>query len=215
MRILKTVALVSVLELASVYSLASLGVPIRSTSDNGSNGNQNFWKLLEYSEPKVLTASGVKVTATREVVCVANNGSVGAGECISGSGSSPYEYLFIFQLKSTSTNVKVEIGNLLPGLSEAGVIQCNDTAGEEGNNQELCTEDTTTPSLATLAAAMTATPNHEKSPTSVTFEIPYFPAFPPGATNPTEEGQGLTIYVLINQTEIAPVTYPSIGVSSY
>jgi hypothetical protein len=211
MRVLRAVVLLWLPLLACSYSLAT--VRIRSTSDNGSNGSQQFWKLLEYSQPRVLTATGVKVSAVREVVCVTpEGGSVNAGEC---SGAAPYAYLFIFQLQSTSTKVKVEIGDLLPGFAEAGIMQCNDTAGSEGNNEELCTEDTSPPSLAALAAAMTATPSKGKSTTSVTFEIPDFPAFPLGATNAAEEGQGLTIYVLINQSEIAPVTLPTVGVSTY
>ncbi len=212
MPILRLVIFLCLTVLTSAYSLAK--VTIRPTSDNGQSGAVGSWKLLEYSQPKILTAKGVKVTATREVVCLAT-ATATAGMC--SYSNAPYAYLFIFQLQSTSSNVKVEIGNLLPGFAVAAIMQCDDDP-ESGNNQELCTHDTDPPSLSTLADAMTATPSKGKSPTSVTFEIPYFPAFPAG--NPedggsTEEGQGLTIYVLINQTAPAPVDYPSIGVSSY
>jgi hypothetical protein len=90
-------------------------------------------------------------------------------------------------------------------------MECDPTGG---NNQELCTTDTAPASLPDLEAAMTATPNRTKS--IVNFVIPNFPAFPPGSdpNNPTdpEEGQGLTIYVLVNQTQPVPVAYPTLTI---
>jgi hypothetical protein len=199
MRIHKVLVVVGILASVSVYSSGK--VPYRSSSDNGQTGSAPNWKLLERSAPITLTSNGKKVIATREVVCTDQD--VDTGQC-DGSG-----YLFIFQLQSTSTNVSVQIGKLLPGFSDAGVMECNNDQND-GNTDELCTNDTTPPSLANLINEMTATPNTKKSPTSVTFVIPDFPAFPEKGF--PEEGQGLTIYVVVQQTQPSPLTYPTIGI---
>jgi hypothetical protein len=197
MRLLKMVALVGMLAFVSVYSVAK--VPKRSTSENGQGSSVSSWRLLERSQLIARATKGTKVAVTREVVCANPSDQLDAGQCPLG------QYLFIFQLQSTATNVSVRIGTLLPGLADAGVLECDEKGG---NTEELCTSDTTTPSLPDLEAAMTAVPN--KTNSTVTFSIPDLPAFPPGLE--IEEGQGLTIYVLVNQTQPVPVTYPTITI---
>jgi hypothetical protein len=194
MKKLNALVLAWILTFMPIQSVAQ--VHIRSSSDNGMGTSVQNWKLLEYSGPQAYAANGKKVVIEREIICQEQD--VDTGQCDSG------EYLFLFQMQSVSTNVTVKIERLLPVYNDAGVMQC-----DANNDQELCTTDTNPPSLATLASSITATFN--KSAGVATFVIPSFGSFPAGST--AEEGQGLTIYVQINQTPGAPLAYPGIGIS--
>jgi hypothetical protein len=185
---------VGLLLLFFISGTAFCRVPIRASSENGQTSKENKWKLMGRSVPIVLSSNGKSVTMTREVLCQAQD--VYAGKC---NTNGPI--LFVFQLQSISTGVTVSVGKV-PGVIDAGILACDDV----GNKKELCTEDTTPPSLTAVADAMTAT----IAKTSVTFTNITFQPFPAGIN--VEEGQGLTLYVTVQQSTNLPVTYPNIGI---
>ena len=188
--------------LASAMS-AYARVPIRQTSDNGTGADASVWRLMERTIPAKLTANGKAVTVTREVVC-AQNGDLDGGACASGT------YIFIYQLQSTSTNVKINIGKLLPSFKKVdgdhvatyGINICDDSL----NDQELCTTDPNDPNF-NLISGITFTGKK----TAATFLVPSFPNFPAGSN--AEEGQGLTVYIKMTVNPNVPIPYPSIGIN--
>ena len=192
----------------STYSFA--GVRIRSSSDNGQDGSESSWKLIGRSAPIVLQSHGNKVTMTREVVCP---GQDARGDT-PGTCSLNGFYMFLFQLRGNVSHVKVTLGKLPSLPTDAGIVQCQEDPDDNGNfnTNELCTVDTTPPSLADLANNIST---NSKNKTSINFLIPNIPAFPAGNANPLEEGQGLTIYIKIQQSGPLPVTYPSVGLGVY
>jgi hypothetical protein len=190
-----------VVALMTLVALPAFGtLPVRSTSDNGTDGNEDQWALLGRTTLVGLSANGKSVKATRQIICP-NQDSVN-GACTSG------EYLFLFQIQSTSTNVFVNVGKLQgfvkvddPGTY--GVMFCNDA-----NDQELCTNDPNDPNFTNISG-ITFTVN-SKNGSSVSFVVPSFHNFPVGST--PEEGQGLTFFIKTHQKTALPLAYPSLGI---
>ena len=178
-------------------------IPVRGTSRNGENGSAAFWAALGPSQLLTLQKGTTKVMFKQQVVCPtqdfanASNPSdtQNAGACEGGS------YLFIFQLRSTATNVSVLLSGIMGFTPDAdspnyGVMTCDDT-----NTLEMCTTAT-----QDQLPAITFTPNG--SNTTATFFIPSFPNFPTGKNH---QGQGITIFVLTQQTGPRPVSIPRIA----
>ncbi len=200
------------LAMVAVCAIPALGrIPVRQTSDNGLAGDVNTWKLMGRTIQTTLAANGKSVKVTREVVCAGSQDRVD-GSCVSqvdGSG----DYIFIYQLQSTSANVNVNIGKL-PGFTKVdgddnngtyGVNICDDNP-DHPNDQELCTTDPNDPNFGAISG-ITCTAKK----TSVTFFVPAFPTFAAGSK--TEEGQGLTFYVVLHTKTPVPIPYPSIGIN--
>jgi hypothetical protein len=189
--------------------------PIRQTTDNGLGSRVGGWTLMGMTAPITLTAGGNVVTMTRQIVCPFNNGDpsdLKQGGCKSGQ----YMYLFQIQIESSSTGViPITIGNL-QGFSpnnedfsgNYGVMICEDPTKKDpvdGNDLELCTEDSDAPNYPELADITAQT---GKTSVSFTINAP-FPSFTHGPK--PEEGQGLTFFVITQQTAEFPIAYPTIG----
>jgi hypothetical protein len=187
---------------ASVPAFAR--IPIRQSSDNGASSGVDSWTLLGRSIPITLSAGGKVVTMTRQILCP-NQDRLNGG-CSSGT------YMFLYQLQSSSTNVPINIGKLVGFTANSqddtgtyGVMICDDGI----NDLQLCTEDPNDPQFTKLPA--TTFKVNGKKATSVVFTISSFPSFPAGSQ--PEEGQGLTLYIVTQQSPTAPLPlpYPSIG----
>ncbi len=188
-----------VVAIVALGHLSAFAIPVRQSSGNGQSSGVENWMLLGQTGPVTLTANGDKIKVTREVICPQQDQS--DGYCSSGN------YMFLFQIQSTSTNVPINIGKL-SGFTEVGgngtgtygVMVCDDA----NNDAELCTEDPGDPTYANI-------PNitfKVKSKTAVTFTVPSFPAFPAGNS---AEGQGLTLFIVTQQSSASPIAYPTIG----
>jgi hypothetical protein len=184
-------------------SLSAYAIPVRQSSDNGTGGNVDFWTVLGRTVQIPLTANGKTVKMTRQVICPQQDRSDGG--CTSGN------YLFLFQFQSTSANVSVNIGQLQKGIFTEvggsdptyGVMICDDA----NNDQELCTEDPNDPGY-TLLSGITF---KLKGATAVQFSIgPSFPAFPAGID--PAEGQGVTLFIVTQQSASLPIAFPSVGI---
>jgi hypothetical protein len=175
-------------------------VPIRSSSDNGTESNIDQWGLLGRTVQIPLSANGKSVKATRQILCP--NQDRASGGCAGGN------YLFLFQIQSTSANVNINIGKLQgfvkvdgdPGTY--GVMLCDDN-----NDQELCTNNPGDPSLNNISGITFKV----KNKTAVSFTVPSFHSFPAGST--PEQGQGLTFYIQTHQNAALPIAYPSLGIN--
>ena len=178
-------------------------IPVRGSSRNGDNGSAAFWNALGPTQLLTLVQGTTKVMYKMQVVCPtqdfanASNPSdtQNAGACEGGS------YLFIYQLRSTSTNVHILLSGIMGFTPDAdspnyGVMLCDSTT----NTLEMCTTAT-----QDQLPAITFTPNATN--TTATFVIPSFPNF---KTGPNHEGQGITIFVLTQQTGPRPVSIPRI-----
>ncbi len=190
-------------------TLAFAKVPVRGSSGNGENSNAANWNLLSVSQPQSLSANGKKVIVTRQIVCL--------NQDVEDSLSSPTpsltgtcgggEYLHIFQLKSTSANVTVTLGQLVGFVADSnfgnyGVMVCDSSS----NTLELCTTDPNDPNENNIP---NITFSVAKNKTSVSFVIPNFPAFPAGEDN---QGQGLTIYIIVQQAHALPIQLPKVAI---
>jgi hypothetical protein len=177
-------------------------IPVRGTSRNGEDGSAAFWAALGPSQLLTLVKGTTKVMWKQQVVCPtqdfanASNPSDthNAGACESGS------YLFIFQLRSTATNVSVQLSGIMGFTPDAnspnyGVMTCDDT-----NTLEMCTT-ATQDQLPDITFSTNATNS------TATFVIPSFPSFPTGKNH---QGQGVTIFILTQQTGPRPVSIPRI-----
>jgi hypothetical protein len=177
-------------------------MPVRISSGNGVDTSIDNWDLLGRSVPITLTAGGKSVTMTRQIICPQQDRS--DGSCSSSNGN----YMFLFQLQSTATNVTINIGKLVgfkavtgDGSGTYGVMICDDAE----NQSELCTEDPNDPNYSLISGITFKV----TSKSEVTFTIPSFPRFPAGV-NPLE-GQGLTLFIVTQQSAPLPIAYPSIG----
>jgi len=165
-------------------------IPTRRSSDNGVDSSAQFWAMFGPTEVRTLTKGTTMVNYKQQVVCLnqqvtnATNpsDSIHNGACEDGA------YLFIYQLRSSATNVTVQLGSLVgfDGVDpHFGVVVCDPT-----NTLELCT--TVTPTQPLPAVTFTAGAGN----TTASFTIPNFPKFPNGTRH---QGQGLTIYVITQQ----------------
>jgi uncharacterized membrane protein len=190
--------------LASTAAFAKL--PVRRSSQNGEDSNAAFWNLLSVSQPLNLAANGKKVVVTRQVICVnqdvenaqASPNLSRTGTCDSGL------YMHVFQLKSTAANVTVTLGQLIgfvadPNAPNYGVLVCDSAA----NTLELCINDTNPNDVPNITFSVA------KNKTAVSFVIPNFPAFPAGTGN---QGQGMTIFVLLQQPHALPIQFPKVAI---
>jgi len=190
--------------LASTAAFAKL--PVRRSSQNGEDSNAAFWNLLSVSQPLNLAANGKKVVVTRQVICVnqdVENALASPTPALTGTCDSGL-YLHVFQLKSTAANVTVTLGQLVGFVADAtvpnyGVLICDTTA----NTLELCINDTNPNDVPNITFSVA------KNKTSVSFVIPNFPAFPAGRGN---QGQGMTIFVLLKQPHALPIQFPKVAI---
>jgi hypothetical protein len=191
-------------------TLAFAGVPVRKASQNGQSGGAPQWKLMARSVPVLLSANGKKAMMTREILCAqqdvdASTGGNGTfanpGSCDSG------DFIFVFQFQSTAASLTVNISRLSGFTLDAsapsyGVLICDDA---DGNDQELCTVDTT-PSVSTDITYTTP-----KNLSSIKFVISPLPTFSAGSN--AEEGQGLTLFVETHQSSPVPISIPNVGIN--
>jgi hypothetical protein len=177
-------------------------VPTRPSSRNGTDSIADLWNLFGPTQVVSLKKGTIQVNYKQQVVCdnqqvtaaVNPTNTLRDGACEDGS------YLFIFQLRSSATNVTVQLGGLsgfTPDLSlpNFGVILC-----DASNTLELCTTAT-----VDQLPNMTFTPNGTN--TTETIFIPNFPKFPNGTRH---QGQGLTIFVRTQQSSPNPINLPTI-----
>jgi hypothetical protein len=178
-------------------------IPVRGTSRNGENGSAAFWAALGPTQLLTLQKGTTKVMYKQQVVCPtqdfanATNPSdtQNAGACEGGS------YLFIYQLRSTSTNVNILLSGIMGFTPDAnspnyGVMTCDDT-----NTLEMCTT-ATQDQLPAITFSINA------SNTTATYFIPSFGNFPVGKNH---QGQGITIFILTQQSGPRPVSIPRIA----
>jgi hypothetical protein len=188
-------------------------MPVRRSSQNGEDSNAANWNLLSVSQPLTLAANGKKVIVTRQVVCVnqdvedAKATPIPAltGTC-EGDATGTL-YLHIFQLKSTSANVTVTLGQLVGFVADAtvpnyGVLTCD----SDQNTLELCITDSNPTNPTDIPDITFAV---AKNKTSVSYVIPSFPAFAAGTGN---QGQGMTIFLLIKQPKSLPIQFPKVAI---
>jgi hypothetical protein len=192
--------LVAVVAFPSFFAFA---IPVRQSSENGQTGGVDSWTLLGRTVPITLTANGKKVTMTRQVICPQQDRL--DGSCYNSNGN----YTFLFQLQSTSANVTVSIGKLQGftavggnGTGTYGVMICDDA----NNYLELCTEDPNDPDYTKLSGITFQVTGK----TSVSFTVPSFPSFPAGID--PAEGQGLTLFIMTQQSAALPIAFPTIGI---
>jgi len=179
-------------------------VTIRGASQNGEDSGAPHWMLV--GRMKLLSLKGNNKTATmrREVVCPnqdvedaqASPVLTLSGSCDSGN------YLSIFQVQSTATNLTVTFNSLTgfdgTNVNNFGVMICD----SPNNTIELCTN-----SAASGIPNITTT----TTKTSVTFTVPgTFPSYPAGTA---QQGQGLTFFVITQQTSPLPLgTEPTVTI---
>jgi hypothetical protein len=187
--------------------------PVRGSSGNGVNDDAASWNLLGATQPLTLSANGKKVVVTRQIICLNQDVEDAlssptlslTGTCDSGV------YLHIFQLKSTSANVTVTLGQLVGFVANTtfnnyGVMICDNSNSQDGNTLELCTTDPNDPNGTNIP---NITFSVAKNKTSASFVIPNFPTFPAGLDN---QGQGLTIYLITQQTNPLPIQLPKVAI---
>lgn len=183
----------------------AFAVKIRGSSGNGQDSNAVDWLLLGRSTAVNLAANGKSAKGFRETICLQQDveatlpspTQTSAGSCDSG------QYMFLFQLQSTSTNVNVAIGKLSGfnplDSTSYGVMICDPPSF--GNTIEMCTNAT-----QAQLPAITATAGK----TAVTFTVPgTFPSYPAGTA---EQGQGLTFFVITQQSSPLPLAWPTLGI---
>lgn len=204
MKLLSRLSTAFVICVLAAQPVFAASIPVRGSSDNGTDDIAQLWNLFGPTQVVTLAKGTTTVNYKQQVVCP-NQDVTGAtdpsdtlhdGTCEGGS------YLFIFQLRSSATNVKVQLSGLsgfAPNASTPnyGVILCDST-----DTLELCT----TASQSQLPA-ITFSPATGNT-TTATFVIPSFPKFPNGTRH---QGQGLTIFVLTNQTAPNPISLPTIS----
>jgi hypothetical protein len=190
--------------LASTAAFAKL--PVRRSSQNGEDSNAAFWNLLSVTQPLNLAANGKKVVLTRQVICVnqdVENAMASPNLALTGTCDSGL-YLHVFQLKSTSANVTLVLGQLNGFVADAtvpnyGVMVCDSPS----NTLELCINDTNPNDVPDITFSVA------KNKTSVSFVIPNFPVFPAGTGN---QGQGMTVFVLVKQPQALPIQFLQVGI---
>jgi hypothetical protein len=196
---------VGVLGLGLLLALPALAtIPVRGSSRNGQNSSAQFWALFGPTQTATISKGTTKVTYKLQVVCPSQQVTNASnptdefdnGACDDGS------YLFIFQLKSTATNVTVQLSGISGFVPDAtspnyGVMLCDNAQ----NTLELCT----TGAEADLPA-ITFSTNATNS--TATFVIPSFPNF---ANGKNHQGQGLTLFILTQQAVPHSIWLPHIS----
>lgn len=184
-------------------TFASATVTIRGSSGNGEDNGAPHWLLLGRISNLTLTANGKKATMRREIVCLnqdVENSQPSPTLDLSGSCDSG-AYIFLFQFQSSATNLAVQLKNLVGfdmNVNNYGVMICD----SPNNTIELCTNDPTGTHIPNITATTTAS--------SVTFTVPNtFPTYPPGTS---DQGQGLTFFVITQQTAPLPVGLPFVSI---
>lgn len=200
----------TVLTLCLLAALPVFGaVPTRGTSRNGVDSIAQLWNLFGPTQVVTLTKGTTTVNYKQQVVCPnqdETNASDPSNTLHDGAcdgDSTGTAYLFIYQLRSSATNVTVQLSGLsgfTPNTSADnatyGVMLCD----SHDNTLELCT-------TATAAQLPNMTLSSNAANTVATFVIPNFPKFPNGKRH---QGQGLTIFVLTQQTASNPINLPVI-----
>ena len=184
---------------------ASALLPIRGSSQNGTNTGATQWLLIGRTAKQEIQKNGKSVFVQSEVVCpgqdveatVSNPTESRAGSCDSGN------YLFIFQFQSTSTDVTItfkQLGGFVPNQSPPnyGALVCDNNDPQNGNTLELCTNNPDGSQIPDITFTSV-------SPHTVTFQVPNFPNFKAGTT---QQGQGLTLFLLAPQTGPLPIHLP-------
>ena len=184
--------------------------PFRGSSGNGVNSNSNTYNLLGRTAPRVLSTATKKVTFTRQIVCLSqdvedslpNPSPLLTGTCHSGV------YLHLFQFTSASNAVKVTIGQLIgfvadPVFNNYGAMLCDNSDPTFGNTAELCTNDPTGANIPDIPVTVAG------NKTSITFAVPSFPTYPAGVDN---QGRGLTLYVITQQSVALPIQLPIVQI---
>lgn len=179
-------------------------IPVRGSSANGTDSIANLWNLFGPTQVVSLVNGATTVNYKQQVVCPSQDVTAAVnptdtlhdGTCEGGS------YLFIFQLRSSATNVTVQLSGLSgftqnANLPNYGVILCDST-----DTLELCT----TATQSQLPAIGFSTNSNN---TVATFTIANFPKFPNGQRH---QGQGLTIFVLTQQSSPNPINLPVITI---
>jgi len=203
MKALSRAALLFVICALASQPVFAASIPVRGSSRNGTDDIAQFWSLFGPTQVVTLTKGATTVNYKQQVVCplqdvtaaVNPSDTLHDGTCEGGS------YLFIFQLRSSATNVNVQLSGLSGFTPDAnspsyGVILCDSST----NTLELCT-------TATQAQLPAITFTSNGTNTTVNFQIASFPKFPNGKKH---QGQGLTIFVLTNQTAPNPINLPVI-----
>jgi hypothetical protein len=182
---------------------AFAAIPVRGSSRNGSDDIAQFWNLFGPTQVVSLTKGATTVNYKQEVVCPTQDvtAAVNPSDTLHDGACEGGSYMFIFQLRSSATNVTVQLGGLSgfvpdPTSPNYGVVLCDSST----NTLELCT-------TATQAQLPAITFTSNATNTAVTFFIPNFPKFPNGKRH---QGQGLTLFVLTNQTAPNPINLPTI-----
>jgi len=198
----RVVVLVMCLQLVALPALA-VTIPVRGASRNGQNSSAQFWNLFGPSQILTMSKGTTQVTYKQQVVCPTQQGVTAAvnptdefdnGSCLDK------QFMFIFQLKSTATNVTVQLSGMQGFTADAnsptyGVMLCDSST----NTLELCTTATEA-DLPAITFSSTAT--------TATFVIASIPNFPNGKNH---QGQGLTLFVMTQQNAPHPVYLPKIS----
>ena len=180
--------------------------PVRGSSGNGENPDAATWNLLGRSQTISLSKNGKQVTMRRQIACLnqdvedslPNPNLLLTGACHSGA------YVHVFQFESSSTNVAVTIGHFVAdpnSLQNYGVMICDNSNRQTGNTLELCTNDPTGANLPDITISL--------AKNAVNFAIPNFPSYPKGIDN---QGQGLTLYVIVQQPSALPIQLPTVTI---
>src|SRR4030081_3870008 len=201
-RIATKLALVALTVLCAA-TIASAGT-IRGSSGNGEDSNAPNWLLLGRSQSISLAANGKKAISTREIICLnqdVENARPSPTLTLSGSCDTG-DYMYLFQFQSTSANVGVSIGKLsgfdFKNVNNFGVMICDSPT----NTIAMCTTDPTGTHIPNFTAVA--------AKTSVTFTVPN--TFPPYPAGTAEQGQGLTFFVITQQSAPLPMGLPSVGI---
>lgn len=179
-------------------------IPVRGASRNGENSSAQFWALFGPTQVATLVKGTTNVSYKLQVVCPnqqVTNASNPTDEFDNGSCDDA-AFMYIFQLKSTATNVTVQLSGLTGFVADStapnyGVMLCDSSA----NTLELCTTGTED-QLPAITFSTNATN------TTATFVIPSFPNFPAGKNH---QGQGLTLFIMTQQSDPHAIFLPRIS----
>lgn len=187
-------ALVALIVLCATTML--FAVTIRGSSSNGEDNGAPHWLLLGRSKNLSLKGNGKTATMMREIVCPNQDVEDAqpspvltlSGSCDSGAS------MLVYQIRSTAANLAVTFKSLAgfdgTNANNFGVMICD----SPNNTIELCTNSPASgiPNITTTTTK-----------TSVTFTVPgTFPTYPAGTA---QQGQGLTFFVIIQQTPPLPL----------
>jgi hypothetical protein len=183
---------------------ASANIPVRGSSQNGEDSDAQFWAMFGPTQLVTLTKGTTTVKYKQQVVCTNQQvtNAVNPSDTQNDGACEDGAYLFIFQLRSSATNVTVQLSGLSGFTPDAnqptyGVMLCDSPE----NTLELCT----TATQNQLPAIKFST---NQANTTATFVIPNFPKFKNGINH---QGVGLTLFVLTQQTAPHPISLPSIS----